>query len=292
MVKCPLCGKEYRCYVSTEHLLQKHGFNNREEVEKLYPGNPLHTEEWLELAGRGGKRTSQHKNEDPEWADLVQKKIHTPQQRERQSEAHKNKSYATENSRKKQSEATLKLWSDPSYRKMQSEKTKKQHENGLTQRVLENSGKKRFPYKQYSMRSKWEVRFAELLDEMGLEWEFESKVFDYHHPDKNKIAKYYPDFFIKDLDLFIEIKPKSLINKVMSAKIQGVRELGRRITYITEDAEFNLDGLKKQLKDMPVATTQMLMLADFQGQQGWATSYAKTFLNSYMYVPGTINNLV
>lgn len=42
----------------------------------------------------------------------------------------------------------------------------------------------------------------------------------------------------------------------------------------------------------PVATTQMLMLADFQGQQGWATSYAKTFLNSYMYVPGTINNLV
>lgn len=42
---------------------------------------------------------------------------------------------------------------------------------------------------------------------------------------------------------------------------------------------------------MPVATTQMLMLADFQGQQGWATSYGKTFLNSYMYVPGTISNL-
>lgn len=43
---------------------------------------------------------------------------------------------------------------------------------------------------------------------------------------------------------------------------------------------------------MPVCTTQMLMLADFQGQQGWATSYGKTILNNYMYVPGTITGLV
>lgn len=43
---------------------------------------------------------------------------------------------------------------------------------------------------------------------------------------------------------------------------------------------------------MPVATTQMLMLADFQGQQGWATSYGKTILNNYMYVPGRISGLI
>lgn len=41
---------------------------------------------------------------------------------------------------------------------------------------------------------------------------------------------------------------------------------------------------------MPVATTQMLMLADFKGMQSWAASYAKTMLNSYMYVPGCITN--
>lgn len=41
---------------------------------------------------------------------------------------------------------------------------------------------------------------------------------------------------------------------------------------------------------MPVATTQMLMLADFQGQQGWATSYGKKMLNNFMYVPGQISN--
>ena len=43
---------------------------------------------------------------------------------------------------------------------------------------------------------------------------------------------------------------------------------------------------------MPLATTQMLMLADFQGQQGWATSYGKKMLNNKMYVSGSITGLV
>ena len=58
---------------------------------------------------------------------------------------------------------------------------------------------------------------------------------------------------------------------------------------------FNLsqiNDLIKQYKDMPVATTQMLMLADFQGQVGWATSYGKTILNQNMYVSGKISGLV
>lgn len=40
----------------------------------------------------------------------------------------------------------------------------------------------------------------------------------------------------------------------------------------------------------PVATTQMLMLASFEGQQGWATSYGKVMLNPYMYASGKITN--
>lgn len=42
---------------------------------------------------------------------------------------------------------------------------------------------------------------------------------------------------------------------------------------------------------MPVMTTQMLMLADFQGQQGWATSYGKIMLNNNMYVKGNITGI-
>ena len=42
---------------------------------------------------------------------------------------------------------------------------------------------------------------------------------------------------------------------------------------------------------MPVVTTPMVMLDDFVGRQGWATSYGKKMLNSYMYVPGSITGL-
>lgn len=41
---------------------------------------------------------------------------------------------------------------------------------------------------------------------------------------------------------------------------------------------------------LPVATTQMLMLADFQGQQGWATSYGKKMLQNKFYCAGSITN--
>ena len=41
---------------------------------------------------------------------------------------------------------------------------------------------------------------------------------------------------------------------------------------------------------IPVATTQMLMLADFQGQQGWATSYGKKMLQNKFYCSGSIQN--
>lgn len=41
---------------------------------------------------------------------------------------------------------------------------------------------------------------------------------------------------------------------------------------------------------LPIATTQMLMLADFSGQQGWATQYATDMLNNKFYCAGSIVN--
>lgn len=41
---------------------------------------------------------------------------------------------------------------------------------------------------------------------------------------------------------------------------------------------------------LPVATTQMLMLADFSGQVGWATQYGTDMLNNKFYAAGSIIN--
>ena len=39
---------------------------------------------------------------------------------------------------------------------------------------------------------------------------------------------------------------------------------------------------------MPILTTDILMPADFKGQQGYATSYGKKMVNSKMYLRGKI----
>ena len=39
---------------------------------------------------------------------------------------------------------------------------------------------------------------------------------------------------------------------------------------------------------MPILSTDLLMPADFKGQQGYATSYGKKMVNSKMYIRGKI----
>lgn len=39
---------------------------------------------------------------------------------------------------------------------------------------------------------------------------------------------------------------------------------------------------------MPVLTTDLLMPADFRGQQGYATSYGLKMVNNKMYIAGKI----
>ena len=41
-------------------------------------------------------------------------------------------------------------------------------------------------------------------------------------------------------------------------------------------------------KPMPILSTDLLMPADFKGQQGYATSYGKKMVNSKMYIRGKI----
>lgn len=56
-------------------------------------------------------------------------------------------------------------------------------------------------YKGYRFRSRLEARWAVFFDTLGLKWEYEKEGFDIN-------GKWYlPDFYLPDLDLWIEIKP-------------------------------------------------------------------------------------
>lgn len=97
-----------------------------------------------------------------------------------------------------------------------------------------------FKFKRYifnneiKMRSQWEVDFAESLYEANVEFEYESHTFLYINPEDNKEHIYVTDFYIKELDLYIEIKPSSKINKKQQAKFSAVRSAGESLLVVTE----------------------------------------------------------
>ena len=136
------------------------------------------------------------------------------------------------------------MWKDENYRKMQSEKAKKQHENGLTEIIVKRSGKKRYHVTlgdiTYSMRSTWEVKFAKFLYENNVNFKYEPFVIKYVYNDK--VRSYYPDFIIEGTNILYEVKPKHLIGKDINiAKMNASIEQGYNFIYITEDNLNNLD---------------------------------------------------
>lgn len=57
-------------------------------------------------------------------------------------------------------------------------------------------------YKGYRFRSRLEARWAVFFDALGLNWEYETEGYDI-------LGEWYlPDFWIKDYECFIEIKPE------------------------------------------------------------------------------------
>jgi len=53
---------------------------------------------------------------------------------------------------------------------------------------------------------KWELRVAEYLDKIGVNWIRNKKRFKYFNNIKNKNSTYCPDFFVIDWDFYIEVK--------------------------------------------------------------------------------------
>ena len=54
----------------------------------------------------------------------------------------------------------------------------------------------------YFFRSTWEANFARILNFIGIQWEYENSV----HRARFDSSSYLPDFYLPQLDLFVEIK--------------------------------------------------------------------------------------
>lgn len=63
---------------------------------------------------------------------------------------------------------------------------------------------KRFIYNGNYFHSSWEVDVAKYLDANNIKWTRKVKSFDYFW--NGKIRQYFPDFYLSDVDIFLEVK--------------------------------------------------------------------------------------
>jgi len=62
-------------------------------------------------------------------------------------------------------------------------------------------------YKDFWMDSTWEVAFAKRLDELSVKWERNINKYSFSYTNINdENRRYFPDFYLTNYDLFVEIK--------------------------------------------------------------------------------------
>lgn len=79
---------------------------------------------------------------------------------------------------------------------------------GKTGGYRTNSGTSKFKGSYYNgiwLDSGWELAFVQRLDKINIKWNRESTYFSYIDIEDNK-RKYYPDFYLPDFNIYIEIK--------------------------------------------------------------------------------------
>ena len=249
LITCPICGR-YNLKQLGQHIVGTHKMTH-EEFSKLYPDQKMFIDEISERCRRatfiGRDQYYKNKEADPEGyqkrieARVNKRKEHNPDLGKKISSILRdNGAYD------RMSDWAKKKWQEPEYRKMQSDKAKKQHENGLTDIITRKSGKKRYKVIinniEYSMRSTWEVEFAKILNEKGIDFKYECFTIDYEYG--GKIKKYYPDFIITNTNIIFEVKPKTLIPYAVNiAKQNASIAAGYDFRYITEDELKNIDSI-------------------------------------------------
>lgn len=84
--------------------------------------------------------------------------------------------------------------------------------NSMMCNKLGYSKPKKQIYKGIKLRSILELRFAQVLDENNIEWQYEPETFivNYTVDDKTR-RRYTPDFYLPQQDVWIEIKPTRFI---------------------------------------------------------------------------------
>ena len=115
---------------------------------------------------------------------------------------------------------------------------------GITGGYRERGGRgKGCHYKGIWLDSTWELSLVQRLDDLSIEWERDTKKHVFEYVDaEGKYRKYYPDFFIPSLDLYIEVK--GYWTPETRHKMSSVKERHRHLNLLVLESLEDIQSLK------------------------------------------------
>lgn len=211
---CSECGASgYKNLI--RHLKSRHQMTPQEYLKK-YPDDKVYTDEMQKKFSKGGYSANQSmKDKGLDFSERSRKA--------RKSEI--------ENDPDAYLKRNHKLFQDPGFR------------DRAAQRIMKANRwhGDRYRYGENSFRSTWEVEFAKWLDSENIHFEYEGVKVKYLDPERGYERTYYPDFYLPDQNLCIEIKPKVYLDsKVVKAKRDACLKAGYKFKFITQDELNNL----------------------------------------------------
>lgn len=260
-VECPICGK--KLMNMTSHI-KAHGIEIKDFKIK-YPNVDLVSESYRSkmsskmkvVRNRDDVKAKTSENSKRMWGSSEFKdkmhKIHLEVQSDKDLQSRKSKTL--KNTWKRQEVRNRIIDAQKKAQSLESEKERKSRQGKLNWESKEYRSKVR---KHRSVRildngepmifaSSWEVKVSKYLDSLDIEWDYETLQFEYFTND-GKSHNYYPDFYLRDLDLILEVKPKHEIElEVNQLKFSSVVSCGRNIMYITQDDIVNIDTFKDKI---------------------------------------------
>lgn len=106
-------------------------------------------------------------------------------------------------------------------------------------------------YKGIKMDSDTEMLFAKACDELNIKWIYHPGVFKYILRKDNKEHNYYPDFYLKDFNLYIETKYRKNYlygnDEQMEDKLNGMKKLKLKCIILDRRDFKNLDQILMQV---------------------------------------------
>lgn len=138
--------------------------------------------------------------------------------------------WSNEESRAKWYESMKEHYNDPEYMDMITKNLDKGRKTSwsnpetrekMLNNLSRNSSGRNYEYDGISYRSSWEVKFAQYLTSINQDFEYESYKFNYKDSE-GVLRTYTPDFYLTDIDCFVEIHPSPLMDDLMFRKLDVV----------------------------------------------------------------------